>query len=346
MKNKAKPVSLSRLFLVFVLLIIGVLPLIAVFAQVIPPSFLTIFEWLGLGMPFLVAVNVIVMLLCLFSIRKYALIPLVSLLGSFYYYPLVFQWNNKTVESQETLKVATYNVQGMSSSYGFPTIHNIADFAKSNELDILHMQEVPPWYNEKNIMEEFPSMKFIAISSDPRGGGRLVILSKYPLSEMQTISAEERPHLAFTTVVDYKGKKIMLLNCHLQTTSWNQLKKHDYLTSFRLIYKTMSDNFVKRANQAEEIKKVITSAKYPLIVTGDFNAPPVSYSYDTVLGDLKDSFREAGNGYSYTYRFLKKFFRIDYIFFTGQQFEAYNYRTENLDYSDHLPVLVDFVLKK
>jgi endonuclease/exonuclease/phosphatase (EEP) superfamily protein YafD len=37
-----------------------------------------------------------------------------------------------------------------------------------------------------------------------------------------------------------------------------------------------------------------------------------------------------------------KLFRIDFVFFSGTKFQAVNYRTGNVDFSDHLPVLVDF----
>jgi endonuclease/exonuclease/phosphatase (EEP) superfamily protein YafD len=80
----------------------------------------------------------------------------------------------------------------------------------------------------------------------------------------------------------------------------------------------------------------------PTLMCGDFNNSPNSYSYHRIKGNLKDAFREAGNGYGYTYNNLMKLFRIDFVFFSGTKFQAVNYRTGNVDFSDHLPVLVDF----
>ena len=53
----------------------------------------------------------------------------------------------------------------------------------------------------------------------------------------------------------------------------------------RGIYLGYSDNFrentVRRAGQAEQISSLINATEYPLIVCGDFNDPPGTFTYET-----------------------------------------------------------------
>ena len=136
----------------------------------------------------------------------------------------------------------------------------------------------------------------------------------------------------------------------------------------------LSDNNKLRAMQADTIADIIAASPYPVIVCGDFNDTPISYTYRRVSRKLKDAFREVGRGYSYTYRGFFDMLRIDYVLF-DKRFTALGYDVVdswgwvdrvrrqdtirvrkygnkvsveqdgsrgpyNVDYSDHYPVLV------
>ena len=110
------------------------------------------------------------------------------------------------------------------------------------------------------------------------------------------------------------------------------------------------------------------------MVCGDFNDTPVSYTYRRVSRKLQDAFREAGRGYSHTYRGFFDMLRIDYVLY-DKHFKALGYdvidswgwvekmrrqdtilvrkygnkysvqpdgdrAVHSVDYSDHYPVLV------
>lgn len=51
-----------------------------------------------------------------------------------------------------------------------------------------------------------------------------------------------------------------------------------------------------------EIRAVIDSTHYPVIVAGDFNDTPSSYTYRRLKGDMTDGFRAVGNGFGGTFR--------------------------------------------
>lgn len=333
-------------FLQLILIVIGILSLASSLAYVVAPSITVIFQWIGLILPILMVLNIGVLIIWFFNRELNKIIPILSGVNMICFLPLVFQWNFKELVGSPDLRVASYNVRNMRSEYGFSTLPNIADFTESNNLDVLFLQEVPSEYTETDFLNAFVGMKSVVFSNSINlSGKRLAILSKYQLLDTLVLSTAEQSQYALFATLDYQNEKIILANCHLHTTNWNQLKgsKQSFLMGN---YEVISENFKRREVQVSEIREYMDQQKFPLIVAGDFNEPPVSYSYRTIGANLKDSFREAGKGYSYTYRYLNKMFRIDYIFFNSDKFEAYNYRTADLHYSDHLPVLVDLVLRK
>ena len=69
-----------------------------------------------------------------------------------------------------------------------------------------------------------------------------------------------------------------------------------------------------RAKQAEEVAAHIKKSPYPVIVCGDFNDSPMSYSYNQFNSILTDAFRNCSFGLGATYAGKIPAGRIDYIF--------------------------------
>ncbi|MFH0999552.1 MAG: endonuclease/exonuclease/phosphatase family protein, partial [Bacteroidota bacterium] len=88
------------------------------------------------------------------------------------------------------------------------------------------------------------------------------------------------------------------------------------------------------------ISEHIKQSPYPVIVCGDFNDTPVSYTYHKMRGQLTDAFINAGNGFGNTYERKIASFRIDYIFHSPE-FDSKNFKVPHLLYSDHFPVVCD-----
>ena len=99
----------------------------------------------------------------------------------------------------------------------------------------------------------------------------------------------------------------------------------------------MRTAYRKRAEQARTVRAEIEKSPYPVILCGDFNDTPSSYTYHKVAQKLEDAFVEAGNGMGKTYAGIFPSFRIDYIFH-DTIFSANQFRTIKADYSDHYPV--------
>ncbi len=89
---------------------------------------------------------------------------------------------------------------------------------------------------------------------------------------------------------------------------------------------------------------MVDSSPYPVLVTGDFNDTPASYSYRMMTKRLHDSFREAGNGFGATFRGILGVLRIDYVFY-DDSFRCVRFRTLEDRLSDHKLVAADLCYK-
>ena len=78
-----------------------------------------------------------------------------------------------------------------------------------------------------------------------------------------------------------------------------------------------------------------------MILTGDFNDTPISYTYNRLTKKLFDSFKDAGKGIGSTYRGPLLGLRIDFILHS-ESMKARSYITSEAGFSDHHPVIVKF----
>ena len=105
----------------------------------------------------------------------------------------------------------------------------------------------------------------------------------------------------------------------------------------------MKQAYIQRAGQVDILKEDIRSSPYPVIVCGDFNDTPVSYTYKTLSKGLSDVFIESGSGAGSTFRGNFPYVRIDYVLYSPG-FYSYFYHTEKVDWSDHYPVITRFTI--
>ena len=102
---------------------------------------------------------------------------------------------------------------------------------------------------------------------------------------------------------------------------------------------------IKRAQEAEEIAANIAESELPVIVCGDFNDTPLSYTYHTLRKNLDDTFLDAGKGFGVSYNGNIPYLKIDNIL-VDKHFKAVSSKVSRVDYSDHFPMISEIQLKK
>lgn len=203
------------------------------------------------------------------------------------------------------------------------------------------------------------------------------IFSKYPLSNFQHIKFEDaRTNTIAIADALVEGQTIRIFSAHLQSnflakkdiryvsdlieqkddnngannTKNNnnintiaKLKKH--AQSLWSIVSKLRNGLQKRGLQANQFAESIAQSPYPILVCGDFNDTPISYTYKKVASQarLKDTFLSTGLGLGNTYHGLSPLaFRIDYIF-VDNFFKIEDFDIIYKKYSDHYPVVARLV---
>lgn len=100
--------------------------------------------------------------------------------------------------------------------------------------------------------------------------------------------------------------------------------------------------FVLRAKEVRKAKRVIDASPHPVIVCGDFNDLPGSYTYTRFTEHLADAFIAHGRGLGRTYNRISPTLRIDYIFYSPDALRCVGYKSTYSSLSDHNPVIANF----
>ena len=97
-----------------------------------------------------------------------------------------------------------------------------------------------------------------------------------------------------------------------------------------------------RTIQISILKKHMANSPFPVILAGDFNDLPYSYTYFSLKEDLENAFEKKGRGFGFTYNKVLFFLRIDNIFYENPM-EVLQFKTlREVDYSDHYPISAVF----
>lgn len=107
----------------------------------------------------------------------------------------------------------------------------------------------------------------------------------------------------------------------------------------------MKATFRRRASQVNQLASLIAASPYPVIVAGDFNDTPASYSYRKAAAGLQDAFLATGLGWGRTLSYLSPTLRIDYIL-ADKHFSIKGCRVLKMSQSEHFPVISRLSLKK
>lgn len=316
------------------------------------PSLYPEMQWLGLILPLVLAVNVVLLIYWMIRKKYWFVIPLLGILINLSYVPKAVQWPFKQdTPAERALHVATYNIQEFRVGDIAVTSLEIAYLMQDQKIDILCFQEFPSTKEkQEQLIEAFKLFPYYVIHASSPQDLHVALFSKYPIIQSREIIFQDKSNnTAMWADVDVEGNVVRVVNNHLQTTNLNQiggtLRSVFQPARAMMAMEVLNENGVKRAAQADIIRSLVNASPNPLIVCGDFNAPPTSYTYRQIRGDLDDSFSVAGKGYEYTYRYLRKLLRIDYLFYSPETFKATRYYSPDLVYSDHKPVIVRLDIK-
>lgn len=340
--------------------VIFVIALLLSYASLhVPPDKVWYFAVAGLIYPWLLVVNIIFCAIWMLVRPRYMVLSLVTILIGYNVLNRFIQFNGRNTD-EPGIKVVSYNVKHFTGTGRNPSrdlAELIKSFLKESQPDIICLQEVKlrtnSVFNLEATKQELPSIGHYQYARTSSTGGS-VTMSRFPIINMQEIRFENSGNIAIATDVLIGKDTIRIFNVHLQSYLIDPDKyriiespgitSEDDIREARELGSKYRKAMQMRAVQARLIRSKIRECPYPVIVCGDFNDSPASYSYQQVRGRLKDAFVSSGEGIGHTYIGKLPSFRIDYIFHS-RVFSSYNFKTYDVPYSDHLPVSCDLIIR-
>ena len=183
----------------------------------------------------------------------------------------------------------------------------------------------------------------------------IITFSKFPIIQKYTYSPPDLNYNSIFQSIDVakNNDTFRVFNIHLQSLKFSDVSRQyiddptlkgriDIEKSKNIISK-FKTGFAKRKLQSERVKKSMNESPYKVIVCGDFNDVPNSYTYNTIGKGLKNAYAEKGSGIGRTFASISPTLRIDNIF-VDKKLQVEQFARVKKKLSDHFPIIADVTL--
>lgn len=337
----------------------------------VSPEKVWLLAFFGLAYPFLLIANVLFSIFWIYKRKKIFILSLLAVLLGWNYLSSYIQIPLKKNEQANYAEEARFNILSFNVrlfdlyewNENDKTAEEIFSFINNNNFDIVCFQEfftknrgeITEQKILENITEKYNTHIYYTIENSNYNYG-IATFSKYPVVNRGVINFNNSSNSTIYTDVLINEDTVRIFNNHLQSIRFNKnnysfisnskaLKDDERIKEIKDISFRLRDAFIKRANQANTISYHIQNSPYPVIVCGDFNDVPVSYTYKKMKENLDDSFTESGSGIGNTYMGKFPSFRIDFILHS-KNIKCLDFDIHNVQLSDHYPVSSEFVLER
>ena len=321
---------------------------------------------LSLTFPLFLGLNVVFVIFWLIFKVKRVWLPLLGLAACFSFVRDYCPVNPSFLQPSDTLaalRIISYNTHGFGGKAANDEDGNnsVADFIYACDADIICLQEASgggiPLPTVKARMEE--------MGYEYANNKGTTIFSRLHILDADTLPLATRTNAGVMAYLQDGQDTILLINNHFESNHLTQIIKDDYRDALekhapnvyqrdirdtirkelRPVVNLLSEAAPLRAAQADAIQELIEAwLPRSVILCGDFNDTPVSYTLRVLGSHLQNAFRESGNGVGFTFQDRGFPVRIDHILFSGDQWRSRHSRVEKaISASDHFPISTELV---
>ena len=350
-----KSLIINALTLLAVL--VGALLVAVAYSDRLPPGIHPLVACAGMAMPAVLVLNV-AMLLVMLSLKWHrAWIPLAAFVMAYMpirtYLPL-----HLPASEEGELRIVSYNVCGYGGNFKYGNaLDTIAEYILDQNADIVCIQEeqstkckpVEKWaalypYNDTTRVDNGVCDKCTNI---------IGIHSRLPIIRKERISYKSVSNGSVAYYLKMGDDTLIVVNNHLESTHLSKEARDQYSDILRgkeprqqaeehlsSLIDRLAESMVLRSEEAIAVHNYVEAHRsYPIIVCGDFNDTPISYTRHLLAKGLTDTFEEAGCGLGLSYNRKGFNFRIDHIL-CSEHFTPVDCKVDSkMDASDHYPVV-------
>lgn len=353
-----------------ILLLNGIAMLLLILAYTsyhVRPSFIPYIAFAGLAYPYILLSNLAFILFWLLSRPRYAILPAILVLAGWNHIGRLMQLSGTDVDENTTgkIKVLSYNLQNFLK-INTSTTKYLNDFRNEDDIirflqtenagivclqEMLHDRESKKKFAEKMAVSlNCPHYHYVNyFTTNEKILDAIATFSRYPILNKGDLAYDDKSIGIFTDL-NLGRDTVRVYNLHLASIHfkqedyefWSEIANNREQENFTVgtgkILTKMQAAFLKRAGQSDYLAEHMENSPYPVIICGDFNDTPSSFTYNRLSRDKKDAFVMSGSGFGNTYagEFFPAF-RIDYILYE-KPYRSAGFKRHKVPYSDHYPV--------
>ena len=330
--------------------------LAAVLSVYLPASALPIPAWFALAFEWLIAAELVLGLLQLFTkYRRWSWMTVAMIVLSVT--PICYTVSHGSLffpkrDLPHSFTMMTYNTQLMDH-VRHPSKNRIVQYILRTQPDVVCLQEVEVTKSDKYLtlpglreaLSTYPYTYFDFKVHNTRRQYGNAVFSRYPLIGKHTLRYKSRGNITSVCDIVLPTDTIRLYITHLES---NRLLRQDLdlgttteqaKSAFNSTSEKLAQASVLRVEQAKVLRSDAERSPYPVLIVGDMNTTPVSYTYRILQRGLRDAFLESSDGQlGHTLVMKGLGVRIDYIFHT-KDISVSDFDVQHVDYSDHYPVI-------
>jgi len=334
-----------------ILYILNMLLLFALFLSyaspfISPDTFLWPIALLGLTYPFLLLANSLFAVYWMIRFKKHFWANIFIILIGYGHIENLINIKDKETTETTQFSIMSFNVRLFNIYDWIPkddVKNDIIEFLNNEKSSILCLQE---FYAPTELPKLNYTYSHIGLQSK-RKSWRMATYSKYPIFKKGTvsISGERTNNICIYSDIRIGKDSIRIYNVHL-ASNWFDKEDYSFLDKPTVegaenIIERLKVSFFKRAKQVKAIKAHMNTSPYPIILCGDFNDTPTSFTYKQLSKELNDSFTNSGRGLGSTYNGKIPALRIDYILYSPNLNQV-DFETNEVKLSDHYPIKSSF----
>lgn len=309
---------------------------------------------MGLFFPLFLLLNILFLVFWLFFYPRKAYIPFLAMILCYFPVRTYIGINAGGSIPVGAMKVMSYNVlgfHGQKNNVLDRDSNAIAQYLYNEDCDIVCLQESNIQFLSDRCRDML-NKRYPYHHEEMYNGNGNAIYTKYEILSFERIEYESNSNFSMAYRLKINDAEVLVINNHLEKSNITpderssfgnmvkgEIPKDSVGEKSLMLLGKLTDSTLRRTRQAQAVAKYIKQHNtMKIILMGDFNDNPISYTHYIIGKDLIDCFRDSGRGLGWSYCHNAMRVRIDNIM-CSDHYTPYNCTVDGkVPFSDHYPI--------